>query len=83
MHLLIPGAREIQNILEEYYESLDARLKTYKPAPQSSMIIMDQYNGDILGIVGATGKKQGELLQTFDEHGTLLCEKIGIYLALT
>ncbi|MBQ7358327.1 MAG: transglycosylase domain-containing protein [Clostridia bacterium] len=56
---------EIQNILESYYESLGDRLITDRPAPQSSMIIMDQYNGDILGIVGATGKKQGELLQNY------------------
>ena len=56
---------EIQSILEIYYESLDKRLKTDKAAPQSSMIITDPYNGDILGIVGAIGKKQGELLQNY------------------
>lgn len=56
---------EIQNILETYYESLDKRLKTNKSAPQSSMIITDPYNGDILGIVGAVGKKRGELVQNY------------------
>ncbi len=56
---------EIQNILETYYESLDKRLKTNKASPQSSMIITDPYNGDVLGIVGAVGKKRGELLQNY------------------
>ena len=56
---------EIQGILEAYYEDLDKRMEGDKPAPQSSMIIMDQYSGDILGIVGATGRKQGELLQNY------------------
>ncbi len=56
---------EIQTILESYYASLDRRLKTNKPSPQSAMIITDPYNGNILGIVGAVGTKQGDLLQNY------------------
>ena len=56
---------EIQTILESYYVSLDKRLTTNKPSPQSAMIITDPYNGNILGIVGAVGTKQGELLQNY------------------
>lgn len=56
---------EIQSILEGYYEKLEYRLTTSKPAPQSAMIIIDPYSGDILGVVGATGKKQGELIQSY------------------
>ena len=56
---------EIQSILENYYLSLDRKLTTNKPAPQSAMIITDPYNGSILGIVGAVGTKQGELLQNY------------------
>ncbi len=56
---------EIQTILERYYVSLDKRLTTNKPPPQSAMIITDPYNGNILGIVGAVGTKQGELLQNY------------------
>ncbi len=56
---------EIQTILENYYASLDKRLTTNKPSPQSAMIITDPYNGNILGIVGSVGVKRGELLQNY------------------
>ncbi len=56
---------EIQAILENYYTSLDKRLTTSKPSPQSAMIITDPYNGNVLGIVGSVGVKQGELLQNY------------------
>ncbi len=56
---------KIQNILEKYYATLDKRLTTNKPSPQSAMIITDPYNGNVLGIVGAVGIKQGELLQNY------------------
>lgn len=56
---------EIQTIVEKYYATLDKRLTTNKPSPQSAMIITDPYNGNILGIVGAVGIKQGELLQNY------------------
>jgi len=57
---------DIQNILESYYRDLDTYLSVSNvPSPQSSMIIMDPYNGDILGIAGAIGKKQGNLIQNY------------------
>lgn len=56
---------QIQIILEKYYATLNKRLTSNKPSPQSAMIITDPYNGNILGIVGALGVKQGELLQSY------------------
>lgn len=56
----------IQKLLEDYYENLDVKMKTVnKESPQSAMIIVDPYNGDVLGVVGATGKKKGELIQNY------------------
>lgn len=57
---------DIQSILEKYYEDLPQRLSVSgKESPQSAMIIIDPYNGDILGIVGAVGKKSGNLIQNY------------------
>lgn len=57
---------DIQSILEDYYEKLPQRLSVDgKEPPQSAMIIIDPYNGDILGIVGAIGKKSGNLIQNY------------------
>ena len=57
---------EIQKILETYYANLknfgDYRDGEY---PQSSMIIIDPYSGDILGVVGAVGEKNANRIQNF------------------
>lgn len=56
----------IQDITEAYYESLDKKLLySSGDSPQSSIIIIDQSSGNILGIAGAVGKKQGELVQNY------------------
>ena len=57
---------EIQDILDEYYSDIynfpeDSNGET----PQSSMIIIDQYTGDILGVAGAVGEKKGNRIQNF------------------
>ncbi len=57
---------EIQNILNEYYKDvynfpIDEEGKT----AQSSMIIIDPYTGDILGVAGAVGKKSANRIQNF------------------
>lgn len=57
---------DIQSILEEYY----ARTSNFysgstEEAPQSSMIIIDPYNGDILGVVGAIGNKSANRIQNY------------------
>ena len=57
---------DIQRILENYY----ADLKNF-PAdaegnmPQSSMIVIDPYTGDVLGVAGGIGKKSGNRIQSY------------------
>lgn len=55
---------EVQKIVEKYYTELDLSTKDHD-SPQSSMIIMNPHNGDILGVAGAIGKKSGELIQNY------------------
>ena len=57
---------EIQKILERYY-SRTSNFYSGDPeeAPQSSMIIIDPYNGDILGVAGAVGEKKANRIQNF------------------
>ena len=52
---------EIQKIMEEYYKNT-ANFPSGEGA-QSSMIIIDSQNGDILGVVGAIGEKKGNRIQ--------------------
>ena len=57
---------EIQRLLEEYY----ANIKNFHQTgdgeePQSAMIIIDPYNGAILGVAGAIGAKMGNRLQNY------------------
>ncbi len=57
--------REIQSILEEYYENPDNFSSSNTDMPQSSMIIIDNFTGDILGVAGAIGNKTGNRIQNF------------------
>ena len=57
---------EIQKLLEEYYANLKNFQQTGKSEePQSAMIIINPYNGAILGVAGAIGQKQGNRLQNY------------------
>ncbi len=61
----------VQTVLESYY----AKESNFYPAgegekPQSAMIIIDPYSGDVLGVAGAVGKKSANRLQNF-ATGTL------------
>lgn len=57
---------EIQREMEKYYENLsDTGVFKGEDAPQSSMIVMDPYTGDILGVVGAVGVKKANRVQNF------------------
>ncbi len=57
---------EIQSILEEYYQkSGNFYGNASGDTPQSSMIVIDPKNGDILGVAGAIGEKRGNRLQNF------------------
>ena len=57
---------EIQSILSGYYaDSSNFYGTSNAQMPQSSMIIIDPTNGDILGVAGAIGEKSGNRLQNF------------------
>ena len=57
---------EIQKILEDYYENPSHFYgKGSTDTPQSSMIVIDPRNGDILGVVGAIGTKKANRIQNF------------------
>ena len=56
---------EIQKILESYYADEKNFSVKGEKMPQSSMIIIDPYSGDVLGVAGAVGKKNANRLQNF------------------
>ncbi len=56
---------QIQNILEDYYEN-DAnfpRVNNSGVQPESSMVIIDPYSGDVVGLVGGRGRKTQNLIE--------------------
>ena len=63
LEIYIQIDRDIQNIMEEYYQNI-SNFQSGDGA-QSSMIIIDSQNGDILGVVGAIGEKQGNRIQNY------------------
>ena len=50
---------EIQDIMDKVYAEGEGFPSFYGGAPQSAMVITDPANGQIKGIVGGTGQKQG------------------------
>jgi len=57
---------KIQEIMEEYYSDTKNFYSSDEgETPQSSMIIIDPNNGDILGVVGAIGEKNANRIQNF------------------
>lgn len=57
---------EIQQILDDYYaDTSHFYQQSDGTHPQSSMIVIDPSNGDILGVAGAVGGKQANRLQNF------------------
>ncbi len=57
---------EVQKNLEEYYQKQGNFYgASNEEKPQSSMIIIDSKTGDILGVAGAVGEKQGNRVQNF------------------
>ncbi len=64
----LPIDMDVQNTLEEVYIRNDDQ---YIPKagnsilqPQSAMVIMDPYTGDVLGLVGGRGEKTGSRVQS-------------------
>lgn len=58
--------KDIQAILDEYYKDVyNFPIDSQGNMPQSSMIVIDPYSGDILGVAGAVGEKTGNRLQNY------------------
>ena len=51
----------VQETLEAYFEK-SSHFMSQKGTLQGAMVVMDPYSGDLLGIVGGTGKKEGNRL---------------------
>ena len=58
---------DVQACLEEYYcnENNFYKQSYGSDKPQSAMIVIDPYSGDILGVVGAIGDKSANRIQNF------------------
>ena len=56
---------QIQRILEDYYRDTSHFPEGDKGRPQSAMMVIDPYTGDILGVAGAIGEKSGNRIQNF------------------
>lgn len=56
---------EVQKILDKYYSEKAHFKISDAESPQSSMIIIDPYTGDILGVAGAVGEKNANRIQNY------------------
>ncbi len=57
---------QIQDIVETYYsDELNFPIDETGGMPQSAMIVIDPYTGDILGVAGAVGRKSGNRVQNY------------------
>lgn len=57
---------EVQSVLEEYYaDESNFFGSTSEETPESAMIVIDPYTGDVLGVAGAIGRKSGNRLQSY------------------
>ena len=58
--------KDVQDVLEKYYaDERNFSSGTNAELPQSSMIIIDSKTGDVLGVAGAIGEKNGNRIQNF------------------
>ena len=55
----------VQKTLEEYYQNVSNFKYKGEELAESAMIVIDPYNGNILGVVGAIGEKEGNRIQSF------------------
>ena len=56
---------EVQKILDTYYADTAHFETPSSEIPQSSMIIIDPYTGDILGVAGSVGEKRANRIQNY------------------
>ena len=55
----------VQRVMDKYYGNTANFKYSGEALAESSMIIIDPYNGNILGVVGAIGEKEGNRIQSF------------------
>lgn len=55
----------VQNVLEKYYKNTSNFKYSGEALAESAMIIIDPLNGNVLGVVGAIGEKEGNRIQSF------------------
>ena len=55
----------VQSVMEKYYENISNFKYSGEALAQSSMIVINPYNGNILGVVGAVGEKEANRIQSF------------------
>ena len=55
----------VQKIMEKYYLNTSNFKYKGEAMAESSMIVINPYNGNILGVVGAIGEKEGNRIQSF------------------
>lgn len=66
LNIYIAMDENVQSVLDDYYSNIyNFPASANGEIPQSSMIVIDPHTGDILGIAGAVGKKQGNRLQNY------------------
>lgn len=66
LHIYTAIDPQVQDILEKYYEKESHFQDAGSSKPvQSSMIVIDPATGDILGVVGARGKKSANRVQNY------------------
>lgn len=70
--MMIKGARiiltmspEIQEIMEEFFYDTDNLSQKIYDGMNYAMVVSDPYTGNLLGIIGAGGRKQGERLLNY------------------
>ena len=66
LHIEMAMDREIQNTVEEYYRTaVKLPQNADGVSAQSALIVIDSRTGDVLGVAGAVGEKQGNRVQNF------------------
>ncbi|MBQ7292187.1 MAG: transglycosylase domain-containing protein [Clostridia bacterium] len=56
---------KVQGVMEKYYENTSNFKYGGEALAESAMIVINPHNGDVLGVVGAIGKKEGNRIQSF------------------
>lgn len=69
LNIYTPMDPEVQRVMEEVYTTADPSLFQTKDQggilPESAMVIVDPYTGDLLGVVGARGEKTGNRILNY------------------